>query len=200
MWPSRSARGGSVLVTGSAGTGKSSISAKFAETARRRRERAGGQPARRVLAHGYVTAACAMLEFNGERNRMIYVLKSRGMAHSNQVREFVLSDAGIDLRAVYHGGNRVLTGPTRAAQEAQERAARRRGRGDGDDFCHRAGDLAKQDHAAKRRRHRGLARRRQKRQQSKERKPMKKEQPAKFELRLYVAGETAKSRAALAKP
>ncbi len=63
------------------------------------------------------------VEFNGERNRLIYVLKSRGMSHSNQVREFVLSDAGIDLRDVYVGGDRVLTGTARVAQEAQERAA-----------------------------------------------------------------------------
>jgi circadian clock protein KaiC len=63
------------------------------------------------------------VEFNGERNRLIYVLKSRGMAHSNQVREFVLSDAGIDLRAVYLGEDRVLTGTARVAQEAQEHAA-----------------------------------------------------------------------------
>ena len=63
------------------------------------------------------------VEFNGERNRMIYVLKSRGMAHSNQVREFVLSDAGIDLRDVYVGGDRVLTGSARVAQELRECAA-----------------------------------------------------------------------------
>ena len=44
------------------------------------------------------------VEFNGERNRTIYVLKSRGMSHSNQVREFVLSDKGIDLVDVYIGG------------------------------------------------------------------------------------------------
>lgn len=62
------------------------------------------------------------VEFNGERNRLIYVLKSRGMAHSNQVREFVLSDAGIDLRDVYVGGDRVLTGTARVAQEARESA------------------------------------------------------------------------------
>lgn len=62
------------------------------------------------------------VEFNGERNRTIYVLKSRGMRHSNQVREFVLSDAGIDLVDVYVGGDRVLTGSARVAQEAQERA------------------------------------------------------------------------------
>jgi circadian clock protein KaiC len=63
------------------------------------------------------------VEFNGERNRMIYVLKSRGMAHSNQVREFVLSDKGIDLVDVYVAYNRVLTGTARLAQETHERDA-----------------------------------------------------------------------------
>jgi circadian clock protein KaiC len=63
------------------------------------------------------------IEFNGERNRTIFVRKSRGMAHSNQVREFVLSDTGIDLVDVYLGGDRVLTGSARVAQEAQERSA-----------------------------------------------------------------------------
>jgi len=63
------------------------------------------------------------LEFTGERNRTIFVRKSRGMAHSNQVREFVLSDSGIDLVDVYLGDDRVLTGSARVAQEAQERAA-----------------------------------------------------------------------------
>jgi circadian clock protein KaiC len=63
------------------------------------------------------------VEFNGERNRTLYVLKSRGMPHSNQVREFVLSDAGIDLVEVYLGADRVLTGTARVAQEAQEHAA-----------------------------------------------------------------------------
>jgi len=63
------------------------------------------------------------VEFNGERNRLIYVLKSRGMAHSNQVREFVLSDAGIDLVDVYLGADRVLTGTARVAQAAHERSA-----------------------------------------------------------------------------
>ncbi|MCA1614496.1 MAG: KaiC 1, partial [Acidobacteria bacterium] len=52
-----------------------------------------------------------------------YVLKSRGMGHSNQVREFVLSRRGIDLVDVYLGTDRVLTGAARVAQEAQERAA-----------------------------------------------------------------------------
>jgi circadian clock protein KaiC len=63
------------------------------------------------------------VEFSGERNRTIFVRKSRGMAHSNQVREFVLSDRGIDLVDVYLGGDRVLTGSARMAQEAQERVA-----------------------------------------------------------------------------
>ena len=63
------------------------------------------------------------VEFTGERNRTIFVRKSRGMAHSNQVREFILSDKGIDLVDVYLGGDRVLTGSARVAQEAQERAA-----------------------------------------------------------------------------
>ena len=63
------------------------------------------------------------VEFNGERNRTVHVLKSRGMAHSNQVREFVLSDDGIDLVDVYVGAERVLTGTARVAQETLERAA-----------------------------------------------------------------------------
>ena len=63
------------------------------------------------------------VEFNGERNRTLYVLKSRGMPHSNQVRELVLSDVGIDLEEVVLGGDRVLTGSARVAQQTQERAA-----------------------------------------------------------------------------
>jgi len=62
------------------------------------------------------------VESNGERNRVIFVLKSRGMAHSNQVREFVLSDAGIDLVDVYVGADGVLTGNARVAHAAHERA------------------------------------------------------------------------------
>jgi circadian clock protein KaiC len=63
------------------------------------------------------------VEFTGERNRTIFAQKSRGMAHSNQVREFVLSNKGIDLVDVYLGGDRMLTGSARVAQEAKERAA-----------------------------------------------------------------------------
>src|SRR5882724_3144781 len=62
------------------------------------------------------------LELNGERNRCIYVLKSRGMAHSNQVREFVMTNKGIRLFPVYVGGGTVLTGSARLSQEARERA------------------------------------------------------------------------------
>src|SRR5581483_10051395 len=43
------------------------------------------------------------IELNGERNRGLYILKSRGMAHSNQIREFLLTDRGIQLTEVYLG-------------------------------------------------------------------------------------------------
>lgn len=62
------------------------------------------------------------LESNGERNHGIYILKSRGMAHSNQVREFRLTDSGIELVDVYIGPGGVLTGTARLAQEAQDNA------------------------------------------------------------------------------
>jgi circadian clock protein KaiC len=61
------------------------------------------------------------IELGGERNRGLYVLKSRGMAHSNQIREFVLTSHGIELRDVYLGPEGVLTGSMRLAQEAKER-------------------------------------------------------------------------------
>lgn len=63
------------------------------------------------------------IEIGGERNRGLYILKSRGMAHSNQIREFLLTDHGVDLRDVYVGPSGVLTGSARLAQEAQEQAA-----------------------------------------------------------------------------
>jgi len=62
-------------------------------------------------------------ESNGEHNRQLYLLKSRGMAHSNQVREFILSSDGIKLRQAYIGPEGVLTGSARLAQEAKDRAA-----------------------------------------------------------------------------
>jgi len=63
------------------------------------------------------------IEIGGERNRGLYILKSRGMAHSNQIREFLLTDHGVELRDVYIGPSGVLTGSARLAQEAQEQAA-----------------------------------------------------------------------------
>jgi len=63
------------------------------------------------------------IELNGERNRAMYVLKSRGMRHSNQLREFLLTDKGIDLLDVYVGPEGVLTGSSRASVEAREKAA-----------------------------------------------------------------------------
>jgi circadian clock protein KaiC len=61
-------------------------------------------------------------EGNGERNRLLYVRKSRGMAHSNQIREFLLTNQGIELADVYVGPQGVLTGSARQAQEAMERS------------------------------------------------------------------------------
>jgi circadian clock protein KaiC len=62
------------------------------------------------------------IEIGGERNRGMYVLKSRGMAHSNQIREFLLTDQGVELKDVYVGPAGVLTGSARLSQEAQEKA------------------------------------------------------------------------------
>lgn len=61
------------------------------------------------------------LEFNGERNRVMYVLKARGMAHSNQVCEFQITNNGIRLVDAYLGAGGVLTGSARLAQEARDR-------------------------------------------------------------------------------
>ena len=62
-------------------------------------------------------------EGNGERNRVLYVLKARGMAHSNQIREFLISDRGIDVVDAYIGVSGVLTGSARVAQGDLEKAA-----------------------------------------------------------------------------
>jgi circadian clock protein KaiC len=63
------------------------------------------------------------LESGAERNRGLHLLKSRGMAHSNQVREFLLTDHGVELRDVYLGpSGALLTGTARNALEVQERA------------------------------------------------------------------------------
>src|SRR5690606_20432653 len=70
------------------------------------------------------------IEQDGARNRGLYVLKSRGMAHSAQVREFCLSDNGIELLDVTVGPEGVLVGSARAAYEARERAVENRRRDD----------------------------------------------------------------------
>ena len=63
------------------------------------------------------------IEVGGERNRALYVLKSRGMEHSNQIREFLLTNDGLRLLDVYLGPEGVLTGSARLTQEGRERAA-----------------------------------------------------------------------------
>ncbi len=63
-----------------------------------------------------------VIEGSGERNRALYILKSQGMAHSNQVREFCLTDRGVLLKDFYVGPGGALTGAGRAAQESREQA------------------------------------------------------------------------------
>lgn len=60
------------------------------------------------------------IEVNGERNKGLYVMKSRGMKHSNQVREFVIEDTGINLLDVYLGSDGILTGSAREAHRLEE--------------------------------------------------------------------------------
>jgi circadian clock protein KaiC len=64
------------------------------------------------------------IEIGGERNRALYLLKSRGMAHSNQIREFRLTNHGIELLDVYVGAEGVLTGSARLSQETRDNADR----------------------------------------------------------------------------
>lgn len=63
------------------------------------------------------------IEMNGERNRGLYILKARGIAHSNQVREFLLTDHGVELVDAYVGSEGVLMGTARSSQLARETAA-----------------------------------------------------------------------------
>jgi circadian clock protein KaiC len=65
------------------------------------------------------------IESNGERNRGLYILKARGIGHSNQVREFLLTDHGIELIDAYVGPEGVLMGSARANQTARESSAAR---------------------------------------------------------------------------
>jgi circadian clock protein KaiC len=66
------------------------------------------------------------LESNGERNRGLYVLKSRGMNHSNQIREYQLTSTGVHLVDAYLGSAGVLTGSARITQEAVDEATTRK--------------------------------------------------------------------------
>ena len=63
------------------------------------------------------------IEIGGERNRGLYILKARGVAHSNQIREFLLTDHGVELREVYLGEAGMLTGSARVTQEANDASA-----------------------------------------------------------------------------
>jgi circadian clock protein KaiC len=83
------------------------------------------------------------IELNGERNRGLYVLKSRGMPHSNQIREFVLTTEGVKLIDAYLGNGGVLTGSSRIAQETREHEER----------IAREEDLARRVAALERKRH-----------------------------------------------
>jgi len=62
------------------------------------------------------------MEYNGERSRGLTILKSRGMSHSNQIREFVLSDEGITLINPYIGSEGVFMGSAKTVQEAKDNA------------------------------------------------------------------------------
>jgi circadian clock protein KaiC len=64
----------------------------------------------------------------GERNRGLSIIKSRGMSHSNQVRELILSDDGVTLADIYTAGGEVLMGTLRWEREGAERVANEVGR------------------------------------------------------------------------
>ncbi len=86
----------------------------------------GGVPKENETAMSSLMDAWILLqnfEGNGERNRVLYVLKARGMKHSNQIREFLISDHGIDVVDAYIGASGVLTGSARVAQSSLEKAA-----------------------------------------------------------------------------
>ena len=90
------------------------------------------------------------LAANGERTRTLQVLKSRGMPHSHQVREFVMGDHGVDLVDVYLSGDRVLTGTARISQVAQEAAADELRRRDHERRVQGAGEPSQGDRRADR--------------------------------------------------
>ena len=57
------------------------------------------------------------IEENGERNRGLYIMKSRGMAHSNRVREFIISNKGLHLVDVFVKDDKILIGSARKAAQ-----------------------------------------------------------------------------------
>jgi len=67
---------------------------------------------------------------NGEFNRELYLLKARGLSHSNQVREFIMSEKGIELVPPYLGESGALTGSARKNEEAKSRRAQMRRKAD----------------------------------------------------------------------
>lgn len=69
-------------------------------------------------------------EVNGEFNRELYLLKARGLSHSNQVREFIMSDEGLKLAPPYLGESGALTGSARKNEEAKSRRAEVRRKAD----------------------------------------------------------------------
>jgi circadian clock protein KaiC len=62
------------------------------------------------------------IEAGGERNRGLYILKSRGMGHSNQIREYTMTAGGLQLIEIYSAAGGVLTGSARVARAAREQA------------------------------------------------------------------------------
>jgi KaiC/GvpD/RAD55 family RecA-like ATPase len=123
-------RGSSVLISGTSGTCKTTLAANFADAVCRRGERAlfeaGGELEETDQGISSLVDTWLLVRTmigNGERNRGLYVLKSRGMAHSNQIREFLVSSSGVSLVPAYVGPMGVLTGSARATQEAAEKAA-----------------------------------------------------------------------------
>jgi circadian clock protein KaiC len=87
------------------------------------------------------------IESNGERNRGLYVLKSRGMSHSNQIREYLLTGAGVKLVEAYLGAAGVLTGSARLAKEAEERMEARQ---QGEELVRRRREIASRRAATER--------------------------------------------------
>ena len=80
-------------------------------------------------------------EAEGERNRLLFVIKSRGMAHSNQVREFILTEHGPELLSVRVGPEGVVTGSARTSLEAGVKAAAARRNDEIEALSRRSEDL-----------------------------------------------------------